>query len=304
MRMPVPSSFNDITESRMVRDFAGWSWYDRMFFVPKNWNDGDILLRFGSVNYEAKVYVNGQLAMEHIGGHLPFQTNVTKHLKFGSENHITVAVNNELSSTTIPQGHNTLKNDSRVPGAKFMESSHGFDFFNYAGIQRSVTLYYVPTLRISDITIITEAASADNEQSVIEYHVKTNVQSSNGLSLQVQLFDREGVQVAEHKDFDGKIVLSNAKLWWPFTMHENPGYLYKIALLLYSSSGDLLDSYHQNVGIRSIKVSNGKFLINGKPFYFRGFGRHEEYNVSCVQWLGYSETNSFYCFKDQRTCTG
>ena len=31
--MPVPSSYNDITQDAALRDHLGWVWYDREFFV-------------------------------------------------------------------------------------------------------------------------------------------------------------------------------------------------------------------------------------------------------------------------------
>lgn len=37
--MPVPSSYNDITTSSQIRDFVGWAWYFRTFFVPASWID-------------------------------------------------------------------------------------------------------------------------------------------------------------------------------------------------------------------------------------------------------------------------
>lgn len=36
------------------------------------------------------------------------------------------------------------------------------------------------------------------------------------------------------------------------------------------------DIYRQPVGIRTLQWTNTSFLINGKPIYFRGFGRHED----------------------------
>lgn len=53
--MPVPSSYNDITTDKNLRDFVGWVWYDREFFVPANWINQRIILRFGSAHYYAIV---------------------------------------------------------------------------------------------------------------------------------------------------------------------------------------------------------------------------------------------------------
>ncbi len=55
--MPVPASFNDITQDSTLRDFVGWVWYDRQVWVPASWQDGKtrIMLRFDSVYYNALV---------------------------------------------------------------------------------------------------------------------------------------------------------------------------------------------------------------------------------------------------------
>jgi hypothetical protein len=55
--MPVPASYNDITEDREVRDHVGVVWYDRTFYIPQTWNSASmkIWLRFGGVHYAADV---------------------------------------------------------------------------------------------------------------------------------------------------------------------------------------------------------------------------------------------------------
>lgn len=57
IQMPVPSSFNDVTEERWLRDFVGWVWYEREVYVPWVWSDPQIrvVLRFESVHYYCKV---------------------------------------------------------------------------------------------------------------------------------------------------------------------------------------------------------------------------------------------------------
>ena len=44
-----------------------------------------------------------------------------------------------------------------------------------------------------------------------------------------------------------------------------------------STAGALVDSYHQTVGVRTVEVRGTEFLINGEPFYFTGFGKHEDH---------------------------
>lgn len=53
--MPVPSSYNDITTSKELRDHVGAVWYERSFYVPWSWQNQRVFLRFGSVHYLAQV---------------------------------------------------------------------------------------------------------------------------------------------------------------------------------------------------------------------------------------------------------
>lgn len=276
--MPVPASFNDISEKRELRDYSGWAWYDREFSIPDLWlarlAHSILVLRFDSVNYEANVFVNGKPVGNHTGGHLPFQLDITDVASEG-RNRITVAVNNQLTANTLPQGGTRFLNDSRIHGAKFAEVSTVFDFFNYAGIQRPVQLVLLPKVRIIDVTIVTDV---DGTSGLVDYEAVIN-DRQDGYRFEVHLTDAQDRLVAQESNFKSKFNLSNANLWWPFTMSEKPGYQYRLTFDLYSGN-KLIDSYQQLFGIRTVKVTNQQVLVNGKPFYFRGFGKHEEYNVS------------------------
>uniref|UniRef100_A0A1B0ARG6 Glycoside hydrolase family 2 catalytic domain-containing protein n=1 Tax=Glossina palpalis gambiensis TaxID=67801 RepID=A0A1B0ARG6_9MUSC len=103
--MPVPASYNDITTEHAIRDHVGTVWYDRKFFVPMSWSKNQrVWLRFGSVHYEAFVYINGEMVVRHEMGHLPFEAEISQYVKYGQENRITVMCDNALIQTTIPQG--------------------------------------------------------------------------------------------------------------------------------------------------------------------------------------------------------
>ena len=45
--MPVPSSYNDITQDRSLRDLLGLVWYERDFFVPLHWLTRRVVLYVG-----------------------------------------------------------------------------------------------------------------------------------------------------------------------------------------------------------------------------------------------------------------
>ncbi|KAH8300075.1 hypothetical protein KR044_009524 [Drosophila immigrans] len=281
--MPVPASYNDITTERSLRDHVGTVWYDRKFFVPRSWSkDQRVWLRFGSVHYEAFVWINGESVLKHEMGHLPFETEVTHYLKYGAENRITVMCDNALIQTTVPQGKiSEVANDD---GHTIIQS-YTFDFFNYAGIHRSVHLYTTPKTFIEEVEIKTKL-SDNNSVGYIDYSIAVNGtdanEADNALYVRLQLYNREGVQVVNTTS-DGKLAgtlkVPNAMPWWPYLMHADPGYLYELEIQLHGANEQLLDVYRLNVGLRTLSWSNTTFQINGKPIYFRGFGRHEDSDV-------------------------
>ena len=56
------------------------------------------------------------------------------------------------------------------------------------------------------------------------------------------------------------------------------GYLYDLRVEL-TDGADVVDSYTLPVGVRTVEVRGTQFLINGEPFYFTGFGKHEDADV-------------------------
>ncbi|XP_032293202.1 beta-glucuronidase isoform X4 [Drosophila virilis] len=281
--MPVPASYNDITTEQALRDHVGTVWYDRKFFVPRSWGQHQrVWLRFGSVHYEAFVWINGQSAIKHEMGHLPFETEVTHLLKYGAENRITVMCDNALIQTTVPQGKiSEVANDQGVT----IIQSYTFDFFNYAGIHRSVHLYTTPKTFIEEVEIKTNL-SEDNSVGTVNYSIAVNGtaanEADNTLYARLQLYSREGILVANATSDSkllGSLKVENVKPWWPYLMHPDPGYLYELEIKLYAAKEQLLDVYRLSVGLRTLSWNNTSFLINGKPVYFRGFGRHEDADV-------------------------
>lgn len=56
------------------------------------------------------------------------------------------------------------------------------------------------------------------------------------------------------------------------------GYLYTLEVQAVVDD-EVVDSIHQTVGVRTVTVDGTRFLINGEPFYFTGFGMHEDHDT-------------------------
>lgn len=277
INMPVPSSYNDIVEDAAVRDHVGTVWYERKFFVPKSWQSQRVWVRFGSVHYEAYVWINGNLVVRHAFGHLPFEAEISTHLKFAQENRITVLCDNVLLQTTIPQGK-IVEQDS--DNGKDVIQQYSFDFFNYAGIHRSVHLYTTPATYIKELIL---DSTVDNDgHGHVHFKIITNDNQSENYA-NVTIYDKQNKVVATQvidAGMTGDAVIENVNKWWPYLMHPEPAYLYTIEVKLSTPSEEVSDVYRTKFGVRTLKWTNSSFLINDKPIYFRGFGRHEDSDVS------------------------
>jgi beta-glucuronidase len=260
--MAVPASFNDIAADAAVRNYFGDVWYQTTVRVPRGWDSQRIVLHFESATHRAAVWVNDAEVVSHEGGYTPFEAEVTEHVQAGDEARITVVVNNTLSFQTIPPG---VIEDT--PDGKRQIYWH--DFFNYAGLHRPVWLYATGKAHLTDVTVVT---GLDGANGSIEY--RTEATDADGAQVKVVLRDADGAEVATGTDPSGTLTVENVHRWAP-----GDGYLYDLEVQLVDDAGGVLDSYHQSVGVRTVAVDGTRFLLNGEPFYFTGFGRHEDLAV-------------------------
>ncbi|XP_014232921.1 beta-glucuronidase isoform X1 [Trichogramma pretiosum] len=275
MQMPVPSSYNDITTSRALRDHVGPVWYERRFFAPQSWYQKRVYIRFGSVNYLAQVWFNGELVANHEMGHLPFEADITDKILYGLENRVTVAVDNSLLQTSVPQGRIL---DTPADNGTVKVQSYTFDFFNYAGIHRPVLVHTKPRVHVEDISVDTALV---RDQGVVKYRVQVAGAGAGDTTphVEVALLDhaqRLQVRSTARNNQPGTLRVSEPRLWWPRSMSPSPGYLYTLEVTVLVPNTSLIDVYRLPVGIRTLRWTNTSLLLNERPVYFRGFGRHED----------------------------
>lgn len=262
MTMPVPASYNDLKEGADFRDNYGWVFYQRQISLPDFLKSQRIVLRFGAVTHEARVYLNGSLICEHKGGFLPFEAELTNMLKEG-DNLLTVAVNNIIDYTTLPVGgkSNMLSGIAGVGGGNENgkpQNNPNFDFFNYCGITRPVKIYTTPKNYIKDISLTAQVKGKDAELSC---HIETEGEGK----CVVEIFDRDGRLEARSEGQEGVLTIKDVMLWQPLK-----AYLYDVRVTF----GE--DVYTLPYGVRTVRIEGTRFLINEKPFYFKGYGKHED----------------------------
>ena len=261
-KMPVPSSYNDVLVDPAVHDHVGDVWYQRTVFVPRGWTGMRTVLRFDAATHRATVWVDDVEVLEHEGGYTPFEVEVTDNVREGESFRLTVVVNNELTWESIPPG--TI--ETKPNGVRRQHYYH--DFFNYAGLHRSVWIYATPQSYITDITVVTDIEA---DRGIVRYAAVVETQGSS--EVRAALLDATGTVVAQATGVDGLLRVEQPELWRP-----GRGYLYRLQTDVVE--GDrMVDRYVLPVGIRTVAVLGSQFLINDEPFYFRGFGKHEDLNV-------------------------
>ncbi len=272
--MAVPAAYNDVLVSEPIHDLVGDVWYQREVVVPAGW-DGRLLLRFDAATHRATVWVDDAEVVSHEGGYLPFEADLTDVVAPGQLVRVTVVVNNELTWTSIPPGVINEGSDGRRVQSYFQ------DFFNYAGLIRSVWLHTAPRRRITDVTVVTDVDGSDGL-------VRWSVQADGIESVSVTLRDADGQAVGAGSGSSGELRVVDAELWRP-----GRGYLHHLTVEA-SAGGTVVDSYGIPVGIRSVRVEGPRFLINGEPFYFKGFGKHEDL---VVRGRGFDPTMMLHDFE-------
>ena len=319
--MPVPASYNDMKENAAYRDHYGWAFYQRTFRFPKALKGERVMLRFDAVTHAAVVWLNGTKIARHKGGFLPFEIRINDDLAEGS-NLLTVAVDNRIDHSTLPVGSEKHGGSVLVGGKTTSveqvkpHNSPNFDFFNYCGITRPVRIYTTPEVWVEDISLTSEVEGADAvicyevaagkdegaacadvgaaEQKPVGAGMSEDAKSAQKApDIYVELRDREGRVAASAEGASGELAVRDVHLWEPLAP-----YLYEFCV----TCGE--DSYTLPYGVRTVKVEGGRFLINGKPFYFKGYGKHEDTfpagrglnipmnckDISLMKWQG---ANSF-----------
>lgn len=83
-------------------------WYRRRVALPEDFSAKRVLLHFGAVDQTADVWVNGRHVVSHVGGYLPFETEITPALGEGGCE-IVVRVTDETDSGYHTRGKQKTK---------------------------------------------------------------------------------------------------------------------------------------------------------------------------------------------------
>jgi beta-glucuronidase len=240
----VPGDWN--TQVPQLFNYEGVLWYQRDFDAqPKPGTR--TFLHIGAANYRSHVWVNQKRVCDHEGGFTPFDCEVTAVLHGGS-NFVVIAVD----ATRLVDG---------IP-------SVGYDWFNYGGLTRDVSLVTVPTAFIDDYDVhLAHGTRFEPGNTELTGYVHVlNAPAGTPVSIDVP---EAGAKIVVKTDANGsapfRVKAAKLTLWSP----ELPK-LYKVNL----ATGD--DRLSDDIGFRDIRVEGTRILLNGKAVFLQGVNVHAE----------------------------
>ncbi|MBK0330558.1 glycoside hydrolase family 2 [Brachybacterium sp. MASK1Z-5] len=231
------------------------------------------LLHLGAVDHEAMVWVNGRLAGQHAGGQTAFTVDLTDHLADDGTAVIVVRAADDPHDVDLPHG----KQD-------WEEKPHGIWYDRTTGIWRSVWIEIVPDQHVTAFT-----AETDLARCRVEVVVDLARRPRPGTRVRVELSsttDRGTEQLgaieldAVEPRVAGAVEISALRntqardrlLWRPGHPH-----LVDARILVLASDDDgadagagvVRDEAFGYLGLRTVGVDRGWFLLNGEPCYMR-----------------------------------
>ena len=234
-------------------------WYRRAFTPPPLAGGERLWVRFGAVDHEATVWVNGALVALHEGGSVPFGADVTEALRDG-ENDLVVRAFDDPLDLEKPRG----KQDWRP-------HAHNIWYPRTSGIWQTVWLEVLPASALEALRLTPDLASWS-------FGVDARVDGPPRADLRVELTVRHRDRVLAEAAYAvdggrarGRIALPDAGTtddreelsWAP----GNP-VLFDVEARLTTPDG-VLDEVSSYTAMRTVRVDRGRLLLNERPLQLR-----------------------------------
>src|SRR5439155_19600594 len=240
---------------RLFSAYPGPGWYGNERTIPADWNGKVPWLIFGGVHREAEVWVNGQPAGAHHSYLTPFRLDLSRHGKAGERIKIAVRVD--------------ARHRKEVDPLMGCLDTLDFLYITWGGLHGRVWLEATEATRMDDVFVAPQLGAETAEIRLTIRGARTRP-----LAVSAEILDASGAAVVSVNEAitadTTEAVLAaripNAKLWSPKSPHL---YTARVRLL---SGNAVIDTRSVRFGMREFKVAGGKFLLNGKPIFLRGYG--------------------------------
>lgn len=254
--------------------FQGESHYRKTFHIAPDDLGKRIVIEFEAIMQYCEIRVNGVERARHFGGYLPVYVDITD-------------IAQEDNTVEVLADNRDMKD---VPPGKPLEV---LDFCYFGGIYRNAWLHItdqtyitlpVQKGKVAGGGIFVTYPHVSTEQAAV--HVLVNAENGHETddTVSVQITLRRGedciasvssepvvLSAGEDADFSFDLTVQKPLLWCP----EHP-HLYDLEVKLYRGTC-CLEHKTVPIGIRSVAVRNGQFLLNGKSVKLYGTNRHQAF---------------------------
>jgi Glycosyl hydrolases family 2, sugar binding domain/Glycosyl hydrolases family 2, TIM barrel domain/Glycosyl hydrolases family 2 len=271
----VPSVWQQYTDTD-----GGIAWYTKTFSLPPDLLKRALRVRFGAVDYRARVWLNGQEVGGHEGGFTPFELDVSRAARAGT-NRLAVRVS-DAARTFVnhycgepgwdrPSWHTIDGIDFDHIPAGFQDWREGF---NHCGIWQGVEVIAHDPVYLADAFLLPKIASSAVEAR-LEIMNQTGKPLDTRLTLDIKPWkdstaNTGGTERSVRLDPGRNSVtlpvdLRQVHAWTP----DDP-FLYVLQVSL-SSGSQRRDNVLARFGMRELTIgSDGFFQLNGKRIFLKG----------------------------------
>ncbi len=234
-------------------------WYEREIKVDEKQLAGKrLLLHFEGVDFDAKLWVNGQYAGEHKGGYARFSFDITDLVQAG-DNRLTLRVEDTLDPAQ-PRGKQRWKREN-----------FGCWYVQTTGIWKSVWMEYVDPEAVKNLKITPDWAG---QKVILEADISCDRECAD-----LMLFAKISFEGTSIREAACQVTVGRAKLeidlarpdlfeWSVYEWRPDAPGLYDVELELKRGS-EIKDSVASYFGLREIRIEKGNILLNGAPLYQR-----------------------------------
>ena len=246
---PVESALSGVRRPLSAKERL---WYRRTFKPPPLSGGQRLLLHFGGVDWETRVYLNGTFLGDHRGGYDPFSFDVTENIKPVGENVLTIAVFDPTNAGIQPDGKQNYNRFAKPGGIAYTACS---------GIWQTVWLETVPATYIQGLKM-----TPDIDAGALRVVVTP---AGSAVTGDVELVALDGnrpvARISGQSGTELVLPIDKPRVWSP----EDP-FLYHLQVRL---GRDAVTGYFgmrkislgtDSKGIRRILL-NGKFIFQSGP---------------------------------------
>lgn len=260
----------------------GTGWYRKAFKADSAWKDKRVLLDIEGIMLIGDVWVNGQKVGSTDYGYLGFESDITKVLKYDTENIVAVR------ASTGKQGASR--------------------WYTGGGLFRDVHLIVKNPVAIArnGVFISTPKITEQNADVSVQVELEGIRGKSLNVEINAKIMAPDGSLIAETKELAPKksklhtvevplplVTVTQPQLW----SCETPNlYTAEITLL---QDGKVVDSVTETFGIRTLEFSpEFGFKLNGKKLFLKGISNHHDLGAVGVAAFDRAIERQFRMMKD------